>query len=136
MQQDKIRIDKFLWAVRLFKTRTEATDACHAGKVKIKDASVKPSKEVVIGDAVSVVLHSGLHKTFLIKELISSRIGAPLVAEYIEDQTPAEEYERILLLHKMQALQRERGAGRPTKKERRELDKWASKEKTIKTLKK
>ena len=119
---EKIRIDKFLWAVRLFKTRNTAADACNGGKVKIHDINVKPSREVDVDDEIHVVQETGLHKIIKVKALLKNRVGAKLVSEYIEDLTPEEEYERITLLQKMRSEQRERGTGRPTKKERRELD--------------
>ena len=121
--EDKVRVDKFLWAVRLFKTRNVAAEACVAGKVKIRDVSVKPSREIVVGDEISLVLEMGLRKNVSVKALTKNRLGAKLVPDYIHDLTPPEEYERIALLQKMRSEQRERGAGRPTKKERREIDK-------------
>jgi ribosome-associated heat shock protein Hsp15 len=121
--EDRIRVDKFLWAVRLFKTRNVAAEACVAGKVKIRDVSVKPSREIVVGDEISLVLEMGLRKNVSVKALTKNRLGAKLVPDYIHDLTPPEEYERIALLQKMRSEQRERGAGRPTKKERREIDK-------------
>lgn len=120
--EEKIRIDKFLWAVRLFKTRNIAADACDAGKIKIRGVSVKPSREVVAGDEIHATLEGGLHKVIRVKTLLKNRVGAKLVSEYIEDLTPPEEYERVALLQKMMSEKRERGSGRPTKKERRELD--------------
>jgi len=121
--EDKIRIDKFLWAVRLFKTRNAAAEACVAGKVKIRDVSVKPSREIAVNDEIHLVLETGLRKAITVKALTKNRMGAKLVPEYINDLTPPEEYERIVLLQKMRSEQRERGTGRPTKKERREIDK-------------
>ncbi|MDR0363905.1 MAG: RNA-binding S4 domain-containing protein [Bacteroidales bacterium] len=120
--EDRIRIDKFLWTVRLFKTRSVASEACNAGKIKIRDVNVKPSREVVVGDEIHALLEGGLHKTIRVKALLKNRIGAKLVSEYIEDLTPPEEYERVFLLQKMMSEKRERGSGRPTKKDRRELD--------------
>jgi len=121
--EDKVRVDKFLWAVRLFKTRNVAAEACVAGKVKVRDVSVKPSREIVVGDEISLVLEMGLRKNVSVKALTKNRLGAKLVPDYIHDLTPPEEYERIALLQKMRSEQRERGTGRPTKKERREIDK-------------
>ena len=121
--EEKVRIDKFLWAVRLFKTRNAAAEACDAGKVKIRDISVKPSREVVVNDEVHLVLEAGLHKNVVVKALTKNRLGAKLVPDYIHDLTPPEEYERVALLQKMRSEQRERGTGRPTKKERREIEK-------------
>ncbi|MCL2041301.1 MAG: S4 domain-containing protein [Bacteroidales bacterium] len=120
---EKVRIDKFLWAVRLFKTRNAAAEACDAGKVKIRDISVKPSREVVVNDEVHLVLEAGLHKNVVVKALTKNRLGAKLVPDYIHDLTPPEEYERVALLQKMRSEQRERGTGRPTKKERRDIEK-------------
>jgi len=120
---EKVRIDKFLWAVRLFKTRNAAAEACDAGKVKIRDISVKPSREVAVNDEVHLVLEAGLHKNVVVKALTKNRLGAKLVPDYIHDLTPPEEYERVALLQKMRSEQRERGTGRPTKKERREIEK-------------
>jgi ribosome-associated heat shock protein Hsp15 len=120
--EEKIRIDKFLWVVRLFKTRNAAAEACNAGKVKIRDVSVKPSRDIVINDEIHLVLETGLRKTIVVKALTKNRLGAKLVSDYIHDLTPPEEYERITLLQKMRSEQRERGAGRPTKKERRDID--------------
>jgi ribosome-associated heat shock protein Hsp15 len=121
--EEKVRIDKFLWAVRLFKTRNAAAEACNAGKVKIRGVNAKPSREIVVNDEIHLVLETGLRKNIMVKALVKSRLGAKLVPDYIHDLTPPEEYERIALLQKMRSEQRERGAGRPTKKERREIDK-------------
>jgi len=120
---EKVRIDKFLWAVRLFKTRNTASDACNAGKVKIRDVNAKPSREIAIDDEICLVLETGLHKKIAVKALTKNRLSAKLVSDYIIDLTPSEEYERIVLLQKMRSEQRERGSGRPTKKERRKIDK-------------
>ncbi len=121
--ENKIRIDKFLWAIRLFKTRSLAAEACDTGKVKIRDIGVKPSREIAVNDEIHVIQESGLHKIISVKGVTKNRVSAKLVSNYIQDLTPAEEYERILLLQKMRSEQRERGTGRPTKKERRDLDK-------------
>jgi len=121
--EEKVRIDKFLWAVRLFKTRNAAAEACNAGKVKIRDVGVKPSREIIVNDEIYLVLETGLRKSIAVKALTKNRLAAKLVSDYIHDLTPAEEYERIALLQKMRSEQRERGSGRPTKKERRAIDK-------------
>ena len=120
---EKIRIDKYLWAVRLFKTRNAAEEACDAGKVKIRDVNTKPSREVAINDEIHLVLEAGLRKNIVVKALTKNRLSARLVQDFICDLTPPEEYERIALLQKKRSEQRERGSGRPTKKERREIDK-------------
>ncbi|TVQ13313.1 MAG: RNA-binding S4 domain-containing protein [Bacteroidetes bacterium] len=115
-----VRIDKWLWSVRLFKTRSQATDACRAGKVKIDDDPVKPSREVKKDQVIS--LHAGaITKTVKVVDLLEKRVGAKLVPGFMEDLTPAEEYHKMELLRDNPLARRK---GRPTKKERREMDDW------------
>lgn len=115
------RIDKWLWAVRIFKTRTLASDACKAGKVKIGGQSVKPSREVRPGDEIAVQM--GIYvKTVKVTGLIHNRVGANLVPQFMEDLTPAAEYEKQKMQHEMKTEIRPRGVGRPTKKHRRLID--------------
>ncbi len=116
------RIDKYLWAVRLFKTRSQATEACRAGKVKVDDQAVKPSREIHIGMVITVQ-GGPILRTIKIKELLEKRVGAKLVNQYMEDLTPAEEYQKLEIA-KSQAGMRPHGKGRPTKKERRDIDRW------------
>ena len=116
----KIRIDKWLWIVRIFKTRTMATDACNAGKVKINSVSCKPSREIKIDDEIQVRIGQ-LYKTIKVTGFPKNRISAKLVPDYYQDLTPAEEYERIKLLS-MQTEKREHGLGRPTKRDRRQIE--------------
>lgn len=118
---DELRIDKWLWAVRIYKTRTMAGDACRAGKVKIDNAAVKPSRILKPGDVIAVSL-SPLNKTIRVKSLIHNRVSAKLAAEAFDDLTPVEENERIKFMHELNAEKRDRGTGRPTKKERRTID--------------
>jgi ribosome-associated heat shock protein Hsp15 len=119
--EEGVRIDKWLWAVRIYKTRNQATIACKSGKVKINDISAKPSRDVHKGEVIEISL-SSFHKKIRVTELLSNRVSAKLVEHYAEDLTPKEEYE----MQKMKRLQyfehRQRGIGRPTKKERREID--------------
>jgi len=117
---DKMRIDKWLWTVRLFKTRTMATDACNAGKVKINSVNCKPSREIRIDDEVQVRIGQ-LQKTVKVIGSPKSRISAKLVPDYYLDLTPAEEYERVKLLS-TQTERREHGLGRPTKRDRRQIE--------------
>ena len=117
-----LRVDKWLWAVRIFKTRTMAGDACRAGKVKIQGQSVKPSRMLKIGEEIAVSI-GPLNKTIQVIELIHNRVSAKLVPQSMLDLTPEEEYERIKFMHEMKSGMRERGTGRPTKKDRRDLDK-------------
>jgi len=119
--EEGVRIDKWLWSVRIFKTRNQATLACKSGKVKISDHAVKPSREVRTGEVISISMES-IKKSVKVLELVGHRLGAKLVAGFMEDLTPAEEY-RKSLLHKNSGLEfRVKGIGRPTKKQRRELE--------------
>lgn len=118
---EEVRIDKWLWSVRFFKTRNIAIDACKAGKVKIDGNSVKPSRIVKEGDIINLS-QGPLNKTIRVKQLLHNRISAKLVPDYVEDLTPAEEYERIEFMKEFNAERRERGIGRPTKKDRRDID--------------
>ena len=119
---DDVRIDKFLWAVRLFKTRTLAADECGKGRVKIGGASVKPSRVVRLGDIIEVVKPPVTY-SYKVLALADKRMGAPLVPEHIKDITTDEQKE-ALEMHKMSyALGRKKGTGRPTKRDRRAIDK-------------
>ena len=116
------RIDKWLWAARLFKTRSLAADAIKGGKVKINDNAVKPSHEVKEGEVIQVQIEQ-LHKVVQVKTLVKNRVSPKQVTEVYADLTPAEEYERIEFMHAYKTEYRDRGAGRPTKKERRMMEK-------------
>ena len=120
MQSLNIRIDKWLWMVRLFKTRSMATDACNAGKIKMNGSNLKPSKEVKI-DEVYTIRIGQLEKTIQVIGAPKSRVGAPLVPQYCLDLTPQEEYDRVKQLN-MKLEIREHGFGRPTKRDRRQID--------------
>ena len=116
-----IRIDKWLWAVRIFKTRTLASDACKAGKVKIGGQSVKPSREIKLQEEISVQM--GIYiKTVKVLGLIHNRVSAQLVPQFMEDLTPEAEYEKLKIQHEIKTEFRPRGLGRPTKKQRRLID--------------
>lgn len=117
---EKTRIDKWLWMVRLFKTRTLANEACLSGKVKIQGNNVKPSKEVVPNLVISVTIGQ-LQKTIEVIDCPKNRISASLVPNYYTDKTPQEEYDRVKMLS-MRFERREQGLGRPTKRDRRQLD--------------
>jgi len=116
----KIRIDKWLWTVRLFKTRTLATDACNAGKVKINAVNCKPSREIKKNEKVQIRIGM-LLKTVEVLDFPKSRIAAKLVPDYYTDLTPPEEYERLKTISTA-AEWREHGIGRPTKRDRRQLE--------------
>ena len=115
------RIDKWLWAVRLFRTRSLASDACRAGSVTILDRAVKPSRDVKPGETIAV--QQGLvRRTLRVVGVPRSRVGAKLVAIYCEDQTPPEEFAKARAQPLQHVLEREKGSGRPTKRDRRLLD--------------
>ena len=120
-EENIVRMDKWLWAARLFKTRSLATDAIKGGKVKIDSNPVKPSREVKEGDVIQVQIDQ-LHKVVQVKTVIKNRVSAKQVPEVYTDLTPQEEYERIEFMHAYKAEWRDRGAGRPTKKERRMIE--------------
>ena len=116
------RIDKWLWSVRLFKTRSQATDACRSNKVLIDETPVKPSREVHIGDVIQ--FESGqINRNVQVKELLRNRVGAALVDRYLIDLTPEEEYQRLKMMKSVNFEYRDRGLGRPTKKARRLIEK-------------
>ena len=115
-----VRIDKYLWAVRVFKTRTLATEACRKGKVSVDDIPAKASRMVTTGDVIEVKKMPVVY-SYRVLDPIEKRVGAKIVDQYVENVTPEEE------LHKLEMkddffVKRDRGAGRPTKKERRQLD--------------
>lgn len=117
----EVRIDKYLWAIRAFKTRGEAAEACKGGKVKIGQVNAKPSKAVQAGDVLHVRKGS---VTFVYKVLqpIQQRVGAKLVPEFAQNLTPQEELDKLRAPVETFFLTRDRGAGRPTKKDRREIE--------------
>jgi ribosome-associated heat shock protein Hsp15 len=118
---ESVRIDKFLWAVRLFKTRSLAAEACKKGRVTIDDQHVKSSRLVRRDDKVSIKVPPAV-KSYKILDLSEKRMGARLVPEYLEDITPKEELDMLDMARMTQKLNRPKGTGRPTKKDRRDLD--------------
>jgi ribosome-associated heat shock protein Hsp15 len=116
-----MRIDKYLWCVRLYKTRSLATEDVRVGKVFFGGQIAKASKEVKPGDVIGIKKH-GYELKVRIVELPKGRVGPPLVPRYMEDCTPAEELEKKAFLAMAKNLTRQKGLGRPTKKERRNLD--------------
>ena len=121
-EENIVRIDKWLWAARLFKTRSLATDAIKGGKVKMDGSALKPSREVKEGDIIQVQIDQ-LHKVVQVKTVVKNRVAAKQVPEVYADLTPQEEYERIAFMHAYKSEWRDRGTGRPTKKERRLIEK-------------
>lgn len=120
-----MRLDKYLWAVRLYKTRSLAADACQNGRVKLTadGRELKPAHDVKIGERFSLNIDQ-LHKEIEVLALPPNRVGAPLVQGFMIDRTPPEEYERIQMARQYAFEKRDRGAGRPTKRERREIEEF------------
>lgn len=115
------RIDKWLWTVRIFKTRSLATDACRAGSVQIGPQVAKPSRDVRVGESVSV--KQGLvTRTLVVRGFPARRVGAKVVGAYCDEQTPPEEFAKARIVPVQQLLAREKGCGRPTKRDRRAID--------------
>lgn len=119
-EKTEVRIDKWLWAVRLFKTRTLAVEACKKGRIMIQGTNIKPSRMIRVGDVIQIK-KPPITYSFKVLDLSEKRMGAKLVPEFMEDATPQSEYD-ILELSKVSGfIDRDRGAGRPTKKDRRDL---------------
>lgn len=117
-----VRIDKWLWSVRVFKTRSKATHACRNGKVKIDGQEVKPSFELKTGSQVEVKKDQ-LNLILEVKQLLEKRVGAKFVDQYMRDLTPDEEYHKREIAKHTNFEYRDKGLGRPTKKQRREIEK-------------
>ena len=120
---NEARIDKWLWAARIFKTRTIAADACKNGRVAVNDVNVKPSRMVKVGDKISV-RKPPVTYSFKILKTIEQRVGAKLLPEIYENVTPPDQYELLEMNRISGFVNRQRGTGRPTKKERRALDEF------------
>ncbi|KAB8154870.1 RNA-binding protein [Kordia sp. TARA_039_SRF] len=118
-----MRIDKYLWCVRYFKTRNIATTACKKGHVKVNGATVKPSREVYATDKIEV-RKDQITRHLTVLDIPPSRVGAKLVDIYRVDTTPKENYEHLELLKHAKDHYRKQGTGRPTKKDRREIDEY------------
>lgn len=117
----EVRIDKFIWAVRLFKTRSMSAKAVKGDQVLLNGEKIKPAQNVKVGDVIKIK-RLPIWRTYRVKELLERRVGAKLVDQYIEDATPEDELEKLEMMKLMPGYDRERGKGRPTKKERRNLD--------------
>ncbi len=118
---DSVRLDKFVWAIRLYKTRSEATEACNGNKVQLNGNSAKAHKMVKIGDVISVRKGPAL-LSYKVLQLAEQRMGAQLVPNFAENLTPGSELDKLHAPHESFFIRRDRGAGRPTKKDRREMD--------------
>ena len=115
-----VRIDKYLWAVRLYKTRTLATEACKKGRVTVDDMPAKPSRTITMDDVIEVRKMPVVY-SYRVKDPIEKRVGAKIVDQYVENITSQEELQKLDMQDDF-FIKRDRGAGRPTKKERRLLD--------------
>lgn len=118
---EEVRIDKFLWAIRVFKTRSDAAEACRTGKVTVGGTAAKSSKQVKRGDIIEV-RKGAVHYQYQVLEPVERRQGAQLVSGYALDITPQYELDKLAAPNETVFLKRDRGSGRPTKRERREID--------------
>ena len=118
---DKVRIDKWLWSVRVFKTRSLATDACKRGRVIVEEQAVKPSREIKANDII-IVRKPPVIYTYKVIATLEKRLPAKRVHEFMEDLTTSDELDKLKVKETISFF-RERGSGRPTKKERRDIDK-------------
>lgn len=118
---ESMRIDKWLWVVRVFKTRSLAAEACSKGHILMGELPVKASRTVKTGDVVKV-RKAPIYRSYKVLEPVSNRVGAKEVHRFMEEVTPQSELDMLEMQKNMQWITRDRGAGRPTKKERRDLD--------------
>ncbi len=123
MPDEKLRMDKFLWAVRIYKTRTIAADACAKGQVTIGDLPIKPSRQVVVGETI-MVRKPPMVFTYKVLGLLHNRLSAEKVKEYIIELTPESEYHKVEIIRMQKNAIRDRGTGRPTKRDRRDIDRF------------
>lgn len=117
------RIDKYVWSVRIAKTRSQATELISKGKIKLNQAQVKPSREAKVGDIVNVYKNTAVF-SYKIIQLLDKRVGAKLVADYLIDITPEEEIEKFKTYQLAQSAYREYGTGRPTKHDRKDIEEY------------
>lgn len=115
------RLDKYAWSVRLAKTRSQSAEAITKGKIKLNGQSVKPAKEVKLGDEIQVIRHTSTF-SYRIIQLLDRRVGAKLVPEYIVDITDPAELEKLKIFQLSQKNYRQHGTGKPSKRDRRDLD--------------
>lgn len=120
---EAVRLDKYLWSIRLYKTRSLASEACRAGRIKMSGQVLKASHEVKVGE-IYEILQDQMHKVVQVKELLGNRISAKLIENFYTDLTPKEEYERIQMARQYGFEHRDRGVGRPTKKDRRNIEEF------------
>lgn len=121
----EVRVDKYLWAMRIYKTRSIAADACKNGRITMNGVQLKPSRTFKIGDCFSV-RKGPVTFTYRILNLTENRLGAKLVPEYMQDITPPDQLELLELARMAAQSGRDRGTGRPTKKDRRDIESFMS----------
>ena len=119
---NEVRIDKWMWATRIFKTRTIAAEACKKGRIMIGGVTIKPSRMIKVGDVIQV-RKPPITYSFKVLALAENRMGAKLVPQYLENVTPPEQYELIEMIRISGFVNRAKGEGRPTKRDGRELEK-------------
>jgi ribosome-associated heat shock protein Hsp15 len=120
-EKDKLRIDKYLWAIRMFKTRTLASDACKAGRIKLDGNNIKPSHEVRLNEVYQVA-KGPERRVIKVTGLLENRVDAKTAVSFYEDITPVEQTQTFRSMFNVPVLKRDRGTGRPTKRDRREID--------------
>lgn len=118
---DSVRIDKYLWAIRVFKTRSDATDACKGNKVRVGGSPAKPSKEVKPGEVIEIQKGT-VRYSYRVIRLLENRVGAQLVPDFAENLTPQSELDKLRAPVETFFIRRDRGSGRPTKKDRRAME--------------
>lgn len=119
------RIDKYVWAVRLTKTRSQATELVNKGKIRLNQSGVKPAKEVKEGDVISITKNAAVF-SYKVLQILDKRVGAKLVPDFLLDVTPEEEREKFKTYQLAQSAYREYGTGRPTKRDRRDIEDYLS----------
>jgi ribosome-associated heat shock protein Hsp15 len=119
----EIRIDKYLWSVRIYKTRSQATDECRKGRITINNIQVKPSR-IITGNEIITIRKPPVTYTIRVIKPIGNRVSAKLAGNFMEDLTPEEERMKLEISHSVLPAFRQKGLGRPTKKERRNLDRF------------
>lgn len=115
------RLDKYIWAVRIAKTRSQASELISKGKIKLGGMQIKPSRETKVGDIISIHKNTAVF-SYKVLQLLDKRVGAKLVADYIVDTTPPEEIEKYKTYQMAQSAYREYGTGRPTKHDRKDIE--------------
>lgn len=123
MAESKVRIDKWLWAVRIFKTRSIAAEACAKGHVRVGDFNAKASREVKVGEEIKVRIPP-IERHYLVKQLTDKRMSAQLAVDFVQDVTPQEKIDLLNAAREYGFEIRDRGVGRPTKRDRRMIEQF------------